>query len=108
MGSSNNLLSIDYSGTCVIMHFPTLIHEAISHMFSQIPHKFVHSVIFSSGDKTNASFGGGDDVTLSDGRWKTPDFVIYDHISNDPIHLPTIAWEVAYSEPAKKTWPRCC
>jgi hypothetical protein len=86
------------------MHFPTLIHEAISHMFSKIPHEFTHGVAFFSGDQTNTSFGGGDNIALFDGGEKTPDFVIYDqlHTPNDPTHLPTIAWEVGYSESAKK------
>jgi hypothetical protein len=102
-GSSNGPLSIDYSGTDVIVRFPTLIHEAISHMFSKIPHELISGVTFHCGEQTNASYGGGDSITLSDGGQKTPDFVIYDqhHTPNDLTHLPTIAWEVGYSESAK-------
>lgn len=72
-------------------------------MFLKMPHEFIHGVTFHCGEQANASYGGVDRITLSDGGQKTPNFVIYDqhHTPNDLTHLPTIAWEVGYSESAK-------
>lgn len=70
-------------------------------MFSTIPHEFTDGVCLCD---QNASFGGGDNIALSDSREKTPDFVIYNtcHAPNKQAHLPTIIWEVGYSESVKK------
>ncbi|KAF8223967.1 hypothetical protein L208DRAFT_1059582, partial [Tricholoma matsutake] len=48
--------------------------------------------------------GGGSNVWLSDDGEKTPDFAIYEQpdIPDAWTHYPTIAWEVGYSETAKK------
>ncbi|KAF8233801.1 hypothetical protein L208DRAFT_1201745, partial [Tricholoma matsutake] len=48
--------------------------------------------------------GGGSNIWLSDDGEKTPDFAIYEQpdIPDALTHYPMIAWEVGYSETAKK------
>jgi hypothetical protein len=93
---------VRFSGEKLILQCPSLGHEFMATLFGRLIQDSTKFPSLSGVNRT-VLFGGSADIDLDDGGIKSPDYSLYENhrdLKELPLMhaLPTVVWEVAYSE----------